>query len=54
VRRISYNVGCEKVFSGALSLYRLRRDVRRGKVARAKLYYLRDRRRQGGEDQGRL
>ena len=35
VRRISYGVGCEKVFPV--------HSVRRGKVRRAKLYYLRDR-----------
>ena len=35
VRRISYGVGCEKVF--------MIETVRKGKVRRAKLYYLRDR-----------
>ena len=36
VRRISYGVGCEKVFP-------LHAPNRHGKVRRAKLYYLRDR-----------
>ena len=40
VRRISYGVGCEKVFPvHAPNVV----DVRHGKVRRAKLYYLRDR-----------
>jgi large subunit ribosomal protein L19 len=43
VRRISYNVGCEKVFP-VHSPYIVSVDtVRRGKVRRAKLYYLRQR-----------
>ncbi|MEG0777571.1 MAG: 50S ribosomal protein L19 [Oscillospiraceae bacterium] len=43
VRRISYNVGCEKVFpvhSPAIVSVEI---IRKGKVRRAKLYYLRDR-----------
>ena len=43
VRRISYGVGCEKVFPvhapGIVSV----ETIRRGKGRRAKLYYLRDR-----------
>lgn len=43
VRRVSYNVGCEKVFPihgpNIVSIT----AIRRGKVRRAKLYYLRDR-----------
>ena len=43
VRRISYGVGCEKVFPvHSPSIVKVE-TVRRGKVRRAKLYYLRDR-----------
>ena len=43
VRRVSYNVGCEKVFPvNSPSIVSID-TVRRGKVRRAKLYYLRDR-----------
>ena len=43
VRRISYGVGCEKVFLvHSPSIVKVE-TVRRGKVRRAKLYYLRDR-----------
>ena len=43
VRRISYGVGCEKVFPlHAPSIEKIE-TVRHGKVRRAKLYYLRDR-----------
>ena len=43
VRRISYGVGCEKVFPlHSPSIVKIE-TVRRGKVRRAKLYYLRDR-----------
>ena len=43
VRRISYGVGCEKVFLlHSPSIVQVE-TVRRGKVRRAKLYYLRDR-----------
>ena len=43
VRRISYGVGCEKVFPvHSLSIDSVT-TVRKGKVRRAKLYYLRDR-----------
>ena len=43
VRRISYNVGCEKVFPvNSPSIVSIE-TVRRGKVRRAKLYYLRGR-----------
>ena len=43
VRRISYNVGCEKVFPIHSPTIVSIDTVRRGKVRRAKLYYLRDR-----------
>ncbi len=42
VRRISYNVGCEKVFPIHSPSIVSVETVRRGKVRRAKLYYLRD------------
>ena len=43
VRRISYNVGCEKVFPVHSPTIVSVDTIRRGKVRRAKLYYLRDR-----------
>ena len=43
VRRISYNVGCEKVFPVHSPSIVSIETVRRGKVRIAKLYYLRDR-----------
>ena len=43
VRRISYGVGCEKVFPVHSPTIVSVTVVRRGKVRRAKLYYLRDR-----------
>ena len=43
VRRISYNVGCEKVFPVHSPSIISVETVRRGKVRRAKLYYLRGR-----------
>ncbi|MDD6189779.1 MAG: 50S ribosomal protein L19 [Clostridiales bacterium] len=43
VRRISYNVGCEKVFPVHSPNIESITVIRRGKVRRAKLYYLRDR-----------
>ena len=43
VRRLSYGVGCEKVFPvHSQSIVKVE-NVRRGKVRRAKLYYLRNR-----------
>ena len=43
VRRLSYGVGCEKVFPvHSPSIVKVETD-RRGKVRRAKLYYLRNR-----------
>lgn len=42
VRRISYNVGCEKIFPVHSPTIVSVDTVRRGKVRRAKLYYLRD------------
>ena len=43
VRRISYGVGCEKVFPVHSPSIDSVTVVRKGKVRRAKLYYLRDR-----------
>ena len=43
VRRISYGVGCEKVFPVHAPTVVNVETVRHGKVRRAKLYYLRDR-----------
>ena len=43
VRRISYGVGCEKVFPVHSHRIAKVETVRKGKVRRAKLYYLRDR-----------
>ena len=43
VRRISYGVGCEKVFPVHSPNIVKVETVRRGKVRRAKLYYLRSR-----------
>ncbi len=43
VRRVSNNVGCEKVFPVHSPTILSIETVRRGKVRRAKLYYLRDR-----------
>ena len=43
VRRVSYGVGCEKVFPVHSPSIVSVETVRRGKVRRAKLYYLRER-----------
>lgn len=43
VRRISYNVGCEKVFPVHSPSIVSVETIRRGKVRRAKLYYIRKR-----------
>ncbi len=43
VRRISYNVGCEKVFPVHSPTIVSVETIRKGRVRRAKLYYLRDR-----------
>ena len=43
VRRISYNVGCEKIFPVHSPSIVSVETVRRGKVRRAKLYYIRNR-----------
>ncbi len=43
VRRISYGVGVEKVFPLYSPIIEKVETIRRGKVRRAKLYYLRDR-----------
>ena len=43
VRRVSYGVGCEKVFPVHSPNVAMVETVRKGKVRRAKLYYLRNR-----------
>ena len=43
VRRMSYGVGCEKVFPLHAPNVAMIETVRHGQVRRAKLYYLRDR-----------
>lgn len=43
VRRVSYGVGCEKVFPLHSPNVAMIETVRKGKVRRVKLYYLRDR-----------
>lgn len=43
VRRVSYGVGVEKVFPIHAPTVEKIETIRRGKVRRAKLYYLRDR-----------
>ena len=43
VRRVSYGVGCEKVFPVHSPPVAAIEPVRKGKVRRAKLYYLRER-----------
>ena len=43
MRRISYGVGCEKAFPVHSPSIVSVTTVRKGKVRRAKLYYLRDR-----------
>ena len=43
VRRVSYGVGCEKVFPVHSPRVVAVETVRKGKVRRAKLYYLRER-----------
>ena len=43
VRRVSYGVGCEKVFPVHSPNVAMVETVRKGKVRRAKLYYLRSR-----------
>ena len=52
VRRISYGVGCEKVFPVHSPSIVSVETVRRGKVRRAKLYYLRERVGKRGKGQG--
>ena len=52
VRRISYGVGCEKVFPVHAPNVVDVETVRHGKVRRAKLYYLRERVRQESKGQG--
>ena len=53
VRKISYGEGVERVFPVYSPMIEAVEIVRRGKVRRAKLYYLRDRRRREGQDRGR-
>ena len=43
VRRVSYGVGCEKVFPVHSPNVAMVETVRKGKVRRAKLYFLRNR-----------
>ena len=43
VRRVSYGVGCEKVFPVHSPTIVSVETIRKGRVRRAKLYYLRDR-----------
>ncbi len=43
VRRVSYNVGCEKVFPVHSPSIVSVETIRKGKVRRAKLYYIRNR-----------
>ena len=43
VRRVSYGVGCEKVFPVHSPNVAMVETVRKGKARRAKLYYLRER-----------
>ena len=49
VRRLSYGVGCEKVFPFHSPRIVKFETVRRGKVRRAKLFYLRNRRRKAAK-----
>ena len=52
VRKVSYGVGVERTFPVHSPVIAKIEPVTRGAVRRAKLYYLRDRDREGGEDQG--
>ena len=52
VRRISYGVGVEKVFPIHAPTIEKIETVRKGKVRRAKLYYLRDRVGKSAKGQG--
>ena len=52
VRKISYGVGVERTFPVHTPAIEKIEVVTRGRVRRAKLYYLRDAARQGGPDQG--
>jgi len=54
VRRISYGVGVEKVFPIHSPVIERIETVRKGKVRRAKLYYLRDRVGKGAKVKERL
>jgi large subunit ribosomal protein L19 len=53
VRKVSFGVGVERIFPASCNRYRSHRCDRRGKVRRAKLYYLRDPSRQGSPYQER-
>ena len=52
VRKVSYGVGVERTFPVHSPVIAKIEPVTRGAVRRAKLYYLRDRGREGREDQG--
>lgn len=54
VRRVSYNVGCEKVFPVHSPSIVSVETIRSGKVRRAKLYFLRDRIGKGAKIKERL
>ena len=53
VRKVSFGVGVERTFPVHSPIIARIEPVTRGDVRRAKLYYLRDRDRQGREDQGK-
>jgi large subunit ribosomal protein L19 len=54
VRRVSYGVGVEKVFPLHSPVVEQIETIRKGKVRRAKLYYLRDRVGKGAKVKERL
>jgi len=54
VRRLSYGVGVERILPVHSPKIDKIEIVRKGKIRRAKLYYLRDRDRQSSQSQGKL
>ena len=52
VRKLSFQVGVERTFPVHSPIIAKIEVVTRGDVRRAKLYYLRERTREGGQDQG--